>query len=389
MLWLAGATAVVSVAGLVASVWVKSPAQVAAQTAPPIPSLLTAPVSYGVLRDTVVFRGMFSAAGTVSFTPVSAVAPGGSGPLSQDLVVSAVLARAGEPVRAGQVLVDVSDRPVFVLAGAVPAFRDMVQGDTGGDVAELQRALAELGYGSGSDDLGVFGPGTAAAVRLFYAAIGYPVPVVAAQQPASAPGTTAAGSAHGSRAPAPLVEVPMSEVMFVPSFPATVAVLPRLGAAVAAPLVSLEVGGLRLTGQLDPSQGGEVRAGMTVQVLSDVNGRTATGVVSSVGQAVSPGNSASPYLPVRIRPARSWAASWNGQDVQLTVTSAATAGAVLAVPEAAITAGADAVTSVIVVGKGGVTRRVRVRTGASANGLVAVTPVGGSLAPADQVVVGS
>jgi HlyD family secretion protein len=380
VLWLACGTAVVAVAGLVASAWVRSPAQVAAETAPPAPSRITAPVSYGVLRDTVVFRGTFSAARTISFTPVSAVAPGGSGPPSQSLVVSAVLARVGQAVRPGQLLVEVSDRPVFVLSGAVPAFRDMVQGESGGDIAELQAALAELGYGAGADDLGVFGPGTAAAVRQFYAAIGYRVPVVAAG------GAAAAGGR--SQAPRWLVEVPMSEVMFVPSFPATVAVLPRLGATVSPPLVTLRVGGLRLAGQLDPAQGGQVRAGMQVQVLSNVSGRVAVGVVSSVGQVISPGNGDAPYMLVAIRPRRSWAASWNGQSVQLTVTSAASRGAVLAVPEAAITADAGAVTSVTVMEAGGVTRRVRVITGASANGLVEVTPVGGRLVGGEQVVVG-
>jgi HlyD family secretion protein len=383
----------VAVAGLVASAWVKSPAQVAAETAPPKPSLITAPVFYGVLRDTVVFRGTFSAAATVSFTPVSAVAPGGSGQPSQSLVVSAVLTHVGAVVQPGQVLVDVSDRPVFVLPGAVPAFRDMVQGDSGGDIAELQAALAGLGYGTGTDAVGVFGTGTAAAVRQFYAAIGYGVPIAAAggatQASPSASGTGGTTAAGSGGSAASLVEVPMSEVMFVPSFPAIVAALPSLGATVTAPLVSLQVGGLRLAGQLDPAQSGEVRAGMAVQVLSDVNGQEAAGVVSSVGQVVNPGNGAAPYLPVQIVAQAGWATSWDGQNVQLTVTSAATNGAVLAVPEAAITAGAGAVTSVTVVEKGGLTRRVRVQTGASANGLVEVSPVGGRLARGDQVVVGS
>jgi hypothetical protein len=61
------------------------------------------------------------------------------------LVVSAVSGRVGERVLPGEVLVEVSDRPLFVLAGEVPAFRDMVQGDSGQNIAELQAALSGLG----------------------------------------------------------------------------------------------------------------------------------------------------------------------------------------------------------------------------------------------------
>lgn len=409
LLWLACGTSVVCVAGLVASLWVKSPAEIVAQTGPPTPSLITAPVSYGVLQDTVIFRGTFSAPRIVSFTPSAAVAPGGSGPASQSLVVTRVLARVGDQVGPGQVLAEVSDRPIFVLYGAVPAFRDMVQGESGADIAELQAALAELGYGI-SDPSGVFGPSTAAAVRQFYAASGFGVPLVSPGTAAGSAGSTSgtasgitstpiAGTAARTAAPKTrparrkaakrLVEVPMSEAMFVPSFPATVTALPRLGATVAPPLVSVRVGGLQLIGQLPPAMSGQLRRGMRVQILSAITGRTTTGVVSSVGRTVvNPGHGGTAYAPVRVSSLHGWAASWDGQNVQLTVTAAATSGPVLAVPEAAISASADGVTSVTVVEHGGGTRRVRVRTGASANGLVQVTPVGAKLAPGDLVVVG-
>ena len=147
--------------------------------------------------------------------------------------------------------------------------------------------------------------------------------------------------------------------------------------------------GLQLIGQLPPAMSGQLRRGMRVQILSAITGRTTTGVVSSVGRTVvNPGHGGTAYAPVRVSSLHGWAASWDGQNVQLTVTAAATSGPVLAVPEAAISASADGVTSVTVVEHGGGTRRVRVRTGASANGLVQVTPVGAKLAPGDLVVVG-
>jgi hypothetical protein len=385
LLWLAGGVAVLATAGLVASQWVKSPAEVAAETAPPTPTVITAPVSYGMLRSTVVFRGTFSSGRIVSFTPSAEVAPGGSGPAAQSLVVSRIDTAVGARVSPGEVLLGISDRPLFVLAGAVPAFRDMVQGESGQDIAELQAALGEIGYSCAGDPLGTFGAATAAAVRQFYATIGFGVPLVEA-----APAAGSGGSGAGKKsAPRQLVVLPMSEVMFIPSFPATVTALPgTIGDQVASPLVSVALGEPDLTGQLDPANAGEVRAGMHVQVLSNTTGRHVSGLVTSVGQVVSPGQGNSPYLPVRIRPLRPWRHSWAGQDVQLTVTSAATSGPVLAVPEAAISAGADAVTYVTVAEAHGATRRVRVRAGVSVDGLVAVVPVAGGLAAGDRVVVG-
>ncbi len=385
LLWLAGGVALVALAGTAASHWVKSPAQAAADTAPPVPSMITARVSYSVLRNTVVFRGTFSSGRVLSFTPTAEVAPGGSGPLSQNLVVSRIDARDGTRVRPGEVLLEVSDRPLFVLAGAVPAFRDMVQGESGADIAELQSALGMLGYSCARDPAGVFGSATAAAVRQFYSTLGFSVPLAGGAPAAAA---ASQGHRHGTK-PALLVEVPMSEVMFVPSFPATLTALPdAIGEQIKSPTVSVALGQPELTGQLPPADAGEVRPGMPVQVLSNLSGARLTGIVASVGHLRTPGQNAAPYLPVRIHRAHRWRHSWAGQNVQLTVTAAATSEPVLAVPEAAISAGADARTSVTVVDRSGLTRRVRVRTGAAANGLVAVVPVSGGLAAGDRVVVG-
>lgn len=368
LLWLTAIVALVATGGLAATRFVQSPAKIAEQTAPPAASVITAPVSYGVMQTSAVFRGTYDSGRSLSFTPDSEVAPDGAGPQTQKLVVSGIDTRPGASVRAGQVLLSVSDRPLFVMKGAIPAFRDLVQGESGGDVGQLQAALANLGYGSWPDHYGDFGQGTADAVRAFYQAIGYPVP--------SAP------TGHG------LVEVPMSEVMFVPSLPATVTAAPSAaGAQVPTPLVSLSVGDLSLTGQLPPSAAGEVRPGMTVQVMSNVSGTRTSGIVTSVGRLVSGGAGGSPYLPLGIAPRRPWPWTWAGQNVQLTITSAATSHAVLSVPEAAVSSGADAMTFVTVETAGG-QRRVRVRTGATANGMVQVTPVRGGLAAGDRVVIG-
>jgi len=52
----------------------------------------------------------------------------------------------GDKVGCGAVLYRVDDKPVVLLCGAVPAYRDLRAGDGGRDVRQLNRNLHELGY---------------------------------------------------------------------------------------------------------------------------------------------------------------------------------------------------------------------------------------------------
>lgn len=58
----------------------------------------------------------------------------------------------GAKVGCGDVLYRVDDRPVLLLCGTVPAYRDLRRGDTGKDVRQLNRNLRELGYDADRDD---------------------------------------------------------------------------------------------------------------------------------------------------------------------------------------------------------------------------------------------
>src|SRR5262249_23291972 len=98
-------------------------------------------------------------------------------------IVSAVRVHAGDEVRPGQVLLEVSGRPLVVLPGAVPAYRDLKPGDSGADVKQLQTALAGLGHFSGPAN-GQFGQSTKDAITRFYEAIGYDVPTTGGPQDA-------------------------------------------------------------------------------------------------------------------------------------------------------------------------------------------------------------
>ncbi|MFI7318263.1 peptidoglycan-binding protein [Streptomyces venezuelae] len=60
-----------------------------------------------------------------------------------------VAAREGATVARGEALYERDDKPVTLLYGPVPAFREMKAGDRGSDVLQLERNLAALGYGTG------------------------------------------------------------------------------------------------------------------------------------------------------------------------------------------------------------------------------------------------
>lgn len=382
VLMIAAGAALLSTGGVVGAWYVKSPAQLAADTAPPTASVLTAPVVSQVLSSTVVLRGDISDGNVVSVTPSSAAAteamPGSVNPEVSNLVVTKVTTQVGQPVDAAHPLVEVSGRPVFALPGSIPAYRDLLPGETGPDVAQLQDALRKLGYSSAPDVPGEFGSGTEAALTKLYSAMGYPVPISVAQN-------------------GPML--PMSEVVFVPSLPAHVVSLPiAVGGTVKGPVITLSTGELGLTGYLDPSDQGLVKPGMRVRIDSESTGASAAGTVVSIGNLVTPGDGAAasanlnggvPFLPLTVAPAGTWNPLLAGQNVRITITTARTAQAVLTVPEAAIADGADATTAVTVVAADGSQHRIPVLAGTSANGEVQVTPVAaGALTAGENVEIG-
>src|SRR5262249_45942748 len=84
--------------------------------------------------------------------------------------------RPGDRVKPGDVIAEIDGRPVFVLRGRLPAYRNLHEGDHGPDVAQLQQALQGLGYAD-YDPAGDFEQSTALALLLFYRNLGYDAPV--------------------------------------------------------------------------------------------------------------------------------------------------------------------------------------------------------------------
>ena len=141
---------------------IESPAEAAARTAPPPPSPILVPVEHRVLSSTIVTRGTgrFGTPQKLSIAP-SALKPGAG-------LISTLPARNAQ-LQEGALLLIASGRPVFVLQGRVPAYRDMGPGMAGDDIRQLEQALARLGFNPGAVD-GHYDAQTAAAVGRWYAA---------------------------------------------------------------------------------------------------------------------------------------------------------------------------------------------------------------------------
>ncbi|BCL20905.1 peptidoglycan-binding protein [Streptomyces tuirus] len=426
---LAAGSVVLVGAALWTSAYVKSPAQAAAEARPPAPDVLTAPVERRVLADTVVTRGTVSSSQTVDIAPAGTAAEDVARP-----VVTKIMVRSGQTFRGGRVLVEVSGRPVFALRGALPVYRDLKPGSRGDDVRQLQKALRELGHGTGADAAGTYGPGTKQAVAALYAAIGYePVTagggkdgadplkgaraeVKSAQRALDgllgdkadadeiryaredlAEAKTALAEAEAVSGPM----VPASEVVFLSGFPARVdSMTAKVGTAAGEKLATVSAGRLVVTGFLGAQEKDLVRPGQKVKVLSEVYGEELTGTVGSVadtptvpeadgdGTAAAAAPAGQGYA-VTVKPDSALPARLAGQDVRLTVEAGSSDGKVLVVPVSALSAGADARTTVTVLDASGERRRVEVRPGTSGDGYTAVTPVGAArLEAGDKVVVG-
>jgi hypothetical protein len=405
-----------AVGGVIGASFVKSPAQLAADTSPPAATVTTSPVVSQILTSSVQMRGVvypateydvYATSPSDSSGNSSGNSSSGSGSGSSPLYISKLDVAAGATVGNGEQLAEVDGQPLFALAGSVPAWRDLTPGESGPDVAELQSALGKLGYYDGGDTAGYFGAATQYAVELYYEHLGYPPP------------------SDGG--------VPAADVVFLPQLPATViAVNGAAGQQPGQPFLELAArGSLALTGELPPGYASQVKAGLHVTVYDEVTGTRATGTVENLGtpittaptgtivsiggssSASSSGSSGSsnsssssnssgssnsssssgssggtPFVPLTVRPSKPLPAALNGQNVLVTVETGQTEGPVLTVPVAAIVTTASGATDVTVVGAHGKQTEVAVTPGISENGYVQVTPATpGALKAGDAVVV--
>lgn len=154
-----------AVGGWIAGSSIKSPAEAAARTAPPQASPILVPVEQRVLSSEIVARGTarFGLPQTISLVPSALKAMPG--------VITTLPARDTQ-LADGDVLLTASGRPVFVLQGSVPTYRDLVPGASGDDVRQLESGLQQLGFDPGPVD-GSYDQQTSAAVAAWYTSAGW------------------------------------------------------------------------------------------------------------------------------------------------------------------------------------------------------------------------
>jgi len=79
----------------------------------------------------------------------------------------------GQVIEQGQPVYSVSNQPVPLLYGSIPAYREFDAGmSDGADVAQLTRDLIAFGYGAGLTQSNHYSSATAAAVQRWQSALG-------------------------------------------------------------------------------------------------------------------------------------------------------------------------------------------------------------------------
>lgn len=364
-------------AGWTAGSRIQSPAEIAAQTAPPDPSPILVPVESRVLATTIVTRGTgrYGNARELSVSPSV---------LKSDLQIATAVPAAGSVLVEGDVLMSANGRPVVLLQGAEPVYRDLGIGVAGVDVRQLQDALRRLGHDPGPSD-GVFDEETEAALAEWYASRAVE-PVVASRSqledilPAELR-ISPAGAPTGG------VILPADEIVFVGSLPVRVTEsLVGVGQTIEGSVAVVSDASVAVDSSVPIEEAGLLRVGMTVLMDEPDLGIEATGEVTRVAGA--PGTDGVDgfhvYFEVVVDEAPP---ALINASVRLTIPVETTGDPVLAVPITALTLGGDG-TSRVQRAAGSGYELLQVDPGLSAQGFVEITPVGNDLAPGDMVLIG-
>jgi hypothetical protein len=229
----------------------RSPGQIASSATPPGPSTVTVPVTAEPHTLTAVATGSVSEQVVARLaTPQS---PAAEGALP---VLTKVLVSAGDSFSLGDVVAEISGRPLIVLPGRFPLYRDIHRGDTGPDVLQLRRGLAAVGLTRQAGS--TWDASAEQALGQLYASRGYAV----AEDLVGGRGATAptAGSGQATEpAPSPARAVPVermvrrAEFVFAPSVVGGVycGVRARVGSTADGVLAEVCSGDLRFEGVVE------------------------------------------------------------------------------------------------------------------------------------------
>ena len=444
-----------AVVSWIAGSQIQSPAEAAARTAPPTPSPILVPVEKRVLTSDIITRGTarFGLPQSISLAP---------SPLKAGAGVTTTLPVRGDQLKEGDVLLTASGRPVFLLQGDIPAYRDLTAGLSGEDIHQLEAALKRLKFDPGPVD-GVYDEQTSAAVADLYTSAGYssftpteeqlanlrslenelaiavnekaiaqntlalaPLVVKAAQAQRAADVASSSGSAlaaaqltgdiavktaeEAQKAAEREVErlthlvdeltaefktahgktdspMPIDEVVFISSLPVRVEMInTKIGDTASGPVIVVTNNQLAIDSSLPLSEAPLVKPGMKVAIDEPDLGLQATGVVSRVAE--TPGTDGADgyhvYFEVLVDETK---VKLEGFSLRLTIPVESTGGTVTVVPISALFLAADG-TSRVQVEKDGKLEFLEVKPGLSADGFVEITPIDGTLAAGQLVLVG-
>jgi peptidoglycan hydrolase-like protein with peptidoglycan-binding domain len=362
VVWPVASVCLAAVAWLLGS-RVQSPEQAAADAQPPEPSVITAAIVHERLSDSFVVNGEVVA-------PDSLTVPAAR--LDGVSAVVLEIVSAGEVVGEGSVLVVVSGRPILLLGGSFPLYRDLQRGLEGPDVVMVQEALARLGHFEDDID-GVFGSETEQAVAALYDAVGF--------EPAEPD-----GAMPGPRRP--VLRLPAGEVMVVDGLPAVVI---QVGAATGdrvdegSPLLVLAQGDPVVSLTVRGARSGAVAIGMPVRVFIDALGLATEGVVVTLGEQeadFAEGISREVFVTVD-----GLIANHVGMAVRAVMATQETEDAVLAVPVGAVFTEASGATTVVALVDGSEVA-IPISPGRVIGGFVELVDADPRLTPGLLVVVG-
>jgi multidrug efflux pump subunit AcrA (membrane-fusion protein) len=145
---------------------IRSPAEAAADAEPPEASNITVQVVSEVLSADVITRGDI-----VYDEPLSVALSGSFAETPEKLVVTRAVEVDAE-LAEGDVAVEVVGRPVFLLTGEIPMYRDLRPGATGDDVLQVEEALTRMGFLGTTPD-NAWNQDTGSAVAAWYQDAGY------------------------------------------------------------------------------------------------------------------------------------------------------------------------------------------------------------------------
>lgn len=445
-----------SVFGFMLGSTIRSPQDVAASQQEPEPSLITATVTQTELVDGVDVHGTIQPEHIVELTGQgqdgagsgqtssgnqthdSASSAGTSQEtISSSLVVTSLPVAVGDSVGNGTVVAEISGRPLFVFHGTIPAYRDIKPDDQGPDIAQLQRALVDMGLLKEKQITSVFDSATRNVVDTLYASHGYRAErtddgddsalrqaraaVRAARRQLQQAQTAATCTNHDSSkgnesetddtsctigdggvisvqdATQDLVDaqdalsllerrtgimMPIGEISFIPSSQATVSELPvPVGANASGTVVSLSTSGTVYRASVDSAVAATIKQGMTVTFdASEMQNCS----VSNISDARTASGTST---MVTVSCDRGMDAIPSNTTVDATIIRRASNGKVLTVPLSAVSKAPDGTTTVIVRKKGDRLLRIPVTTGLNANGRIEIAGTDGSSIRAGTTVV--